>query len=128
MSTTDIDKNFRDKLALFFDEYLPNNRSLTSDIQLCDTEEELIEAFSSNITDMADELSYECSECDDKDDDIVSLKEDKESLTYELSEAEETLKTSIVSDNLNDSYKIEALRDIMNKFSVEEIESILGGI
>ena len=132
MERQPINKVFKQVFKAFAKEVLKSSDDFISDIDDCETYYELKETLEVWSEEIFKEIGGECSSCKDKDDEIEDLKDDKsqlesevEELNERVDELEERESISYFPETIIDSYKLEAFKRNVDRFSLSEIESLL---
>jgi hypothetical protein len=132
MKNNEINKVFKQHLKAFSSQVINTNGEFVKEIEECETNEDLLDLLKDNAEYLFKVLNGDCSFCDSKDNEIDEL-EDKVSeledvlndVNEEKDDMESELVIAYVPQSLNDEYKLEAFRRNVDRFSVEEIESLL---
>ena len=132
MERQPINKVFKQVFKAFAKEVLKSSEDFVDDIDDCETYYELKDVLGTWSEEFFKEIGGECSSCNDKNDEIEELEDDKlelesevEELTERINEMEERESISYFPETIIDSYKLEAFKRNVDRFSLSEIESLL---
>lgn len=125
MERQPINKVFKQVFKSFAKEVLKSSEDFIDDIDDCETYYELKDVLENWSEEFFKEIGGECSSCNDKNDEIEELESEVEELTERINELEERESISYFPETIIDSYKLEAFKRNVDRFSLSEIESLL---
>lgn len=126
MKNKKVNKVFKQTLKTFLKEVMDSCDSFIDDIDDCETYDDLRIALKDNAGEILDRFGIECEECEEKKDEIENLKKNMEYYEDKYIELENKFSGSaFVPKTLSDIYKIEAFIRNKDKYSVDELESLL---
>jgi peptidoglycan hydrolase CwlO-like protein len=132
MENKEINKVFKQVFKAFAKEVLKSSEDFIDEIEECDTYRDLKDVLEAWSNEFFKEIGGECSACQDKEIEIDRLEDEKtdlegevEELKEHVGELEEKEKISYFPETLIDSFKLEAFKRNMDRFSLSEIESLL---